>query len=261
MTGESPLLESIINFSNDAIITQTSDGVITSWNKAAEKLFGFAADEVVGKHVSVIVPPHLSDSQAQVISQILAGSPARQFETVRTLKDGRTVLISLTVSPLVNKKGEIIGVSKIARDITAEKAISESLEERNDILESLDEAFFAVDQNWTVTYWNNKAEQKLGKSAAEMVGCNLWAVYSDSLQSESYRRYHVSMETNTVAHFEDYYAALQRWFEIKACPSKRGLSVYFNDITERKAAELKLIELNGHLSPAGKSNAANQCRT
>jgi PAS domain S-box-containing protein len=126
----------------------------------------------------------------------------------------------------------------------AELAITEVLEEKNTILESIGDAFFAVDKNWMVTYWNNQAEKLLGKSKNEMLGRHLWKVFSDNIDSKSYQKYFEACETNQVVHFEDYYPALARWYEISAYPSHNGLAVYVRDITERKLSEIRLTELN-----------------
>jgi PAS domain S-box-containing protein len=115
----------------------------------------------------------------------------------------------------------------------AEIAEIHALEEKNIILESIGDAFFAVDKNWTVTYWNHMAEKVLGRTKDEIIDHNLWDVYSDSIDSESYKRYHQAIETNQVVRFEDYYPPLKKWYEISAFPSNNGLSVYFKDITER----------------------------
>ena len=126
----------------------------------------------------------------------------------------------------------------------AEIIAKETLEERNTILESIDDAFFAVDKNWIVTYWNKTAEKVLTKAKEDMIDNNLWDVFSDSIDSQSYRKYHQAIETNQAEHFEDYYSPLNKWYEISAYPSGSGLSVYFKDITDRKMSELQLTELN-----------------
>ena len=115
----------------------------------------------------------------------------------------------------------------------AEIAAKQALDERNTILESIDDAFFAVDKNWVVTYWNHMAEKVLGRPKNEILYHNLWEVYSDSIDSESYKKYHQAIETRRVVRFEDYYPPLEKWYEISAFPSDTGLSVYFKDITER----------------------------
>lgn len=137
----------------------------------------------------------------------------------------------------------------------AELAVIEGFTEKNIILESIGDAFFAVDRNWTVNYWNNKAEKVLYKTRQQTIGHNLWTVFSDAIGSESYKKYHLAIQTKQAVHFEDYYPPLLKWYDISAYPSDNGLSVYFKDITERKKIRSALEESERnysalfHLSP------------
>jgi PAS domain S-box-containing protein len=132
---------------------------------------------------------------------------------------------------------------------------AEAMQERSIILESIADAFFAVDKNWRVTYWNKSAEKVLMKTRAEMLNNNLWTVFSNSLGSKSYQEYHRAIQHNTPVHFEDYFEPLHSWYEISAYPSGSGLSVYFKDISERKQLDTILQESEQrysdvfHLSP------------
>jgi PAS domain S-box-containing protein len=139
----------------------------------------------------------------------------------------------------------------------AEISVNEILEDRNIILESIGDAFFAVDKNWTVTYWNKIAEKVLGKPKQEMLNHNLWDIFTDSTDSVSYKNYHLAIESNNAIHFEDYYPPLDKWHEISAYPSESGLSVYFKDITERKVSESLLKELNQSLQTQTKELATS----
>src|SRR5215471_3283846 len=113
------LLAGIVDSSDDAIVSKSLEGIITSWNRAAERMFGWTADEAVGKSVIMIIPPELRDEETMILSRLRQGQRIEHVETVRVTKDGRRLNISLTVSPVRNKYGEIIGASKIARDITS----------------------------------------------------------------------------------------------------------------------------------------------
>lgn len=115
----------------------------------------------------------------------------------------------------------------------AEVSETSALAERNSILESIGDAFFAVDKSWIVTYWNRMAEKMLGMPKSDIIGRNLWDVYADFIDSESYKKYHLALETNSIVRFEDYFPQNDTWFDISAFPSKTGLSVFFKDITER----------------------------
>lgn len=119
--GLSSLLIAIVNSSDDAIISKTLDGIITSWNPAAEAMFGYTAAEVVGQSIRIIIPSDRQDEEDFVLGKIRCGERVDHFETIRQTKDGQLLNISLTVSPVRNGSGTVVGVSKIARDITVRK--------------------------------------------------------------------------------------------------------------------------------------------
>jgi PAS domain S-box-containing protein len=131
------LSAAIVESSHDAIISKDLTGVITSWNKGAERLFGYAADEIVGKPVTVLIPTDRHDEEPGILQRIARGERIEHYETVRRRKDGTLLDISLTVSPIRNAEGRIIGASKIARDITDRKRAEELLRQQSDRLERL----------------------------------------------------------------------------------------------------------------------------
>ena len=120
-------LAAIVESSHDAIISKNLNGVIKTWNKEAENLFGYTAAEAVGRHISLVIPPERLSEEDLIISKIRNGERVDHFETVRLTKDGKPVDISLTISPIRDDKGNIIGASKIARDITEQKALEERM--------------------------------------------------------------------------------------------------------------------------------------
>jgi PAS domain S-box-containing protein len=124
----SALLAAIIDSSDDAIISKTLEGVITSWNAGAERIFGYNPAEAVGQHITLIIPSDRHGEEVEVLARISRGDKVDHFETVRQAKDGRQLNISLTVSPVRNSHGQIIGASKVARDITARKRSEEERE-------------------------------------------------------------------------------------------------------------------------------------
>lgn len=115
-------LASIVESSDDAIVSKDLDGIITSWNRGAEHLFGYTADEAIGKPVMILIPPDRENEEPEILSRIRRGERIDHYETIRRRKDGSLVDISLTVSPLRNADGKIIGASKIARDITERRS-------------------------------------------------------------------------------------------------------------------------------------------
>jgi PAS domain S-box-containing protein len=123
-------LAAIVESSDDAIVSKDLNGVISSWNSAAERLFGYKADEVIGKSVTILIPPESHDEEPSILDRIRRGERIDHYETVRRRKDGRLLDISLTVSPIRNASGRIVGASKIARDITERK----ESEARRDLL-------------------------------------------------------------------------------------------------------------------------------
>jgi PAS domain S-box-containing protein len=120
-------LASIVESSNDAIITMNLDGIISSWNKSAEQLFDYTAEEVIDKHITIYIPPERHDEEPSILARLRRGERVDHYETVRQRKDGSLVDISLTVSPIKNAQGEIVGASKIARNITERKRNDEHI--------------------------------------------------------------------------------------------------------------------------------------
>ena len=122
--------------SDDAILSKTVDGVITHWNPGAERLYGYAAEEAIGQPVSLIMPPELPDELSKVLAQIRQGERVDHYETVRMRKDGRRIEVSVTVSPVQDRAGRIVGASSIARDITERREVEAARRER-DIVRSV----------------------------------------------------------------------------------------------------------------------------
>lgn len=113
------LLAAIVDSSSDAILSKDLDGRITSWNRAAERMFGYTAEEVLGQPVTILFPPDRVDEETAILERIRRGEPVEHYETVRRRKDGSLIDISLTVSPVMDSEGNVVGASKIARDVTA----------------------------------------------------------------------------------------------------------------------------------------------
>jgi PAS domain S-box-containing protein len=133
----SSLVTAIVDSSDDAIVSKNLDGFVTSWNKGAERLFGYTAQEAVGRHITLIVPRDRQDEEATILQRLRRGERVEHFETLRIRKDGTIFDCSLTISPVRDVAGRVVGASKVARDITARKqteaelkAVREKLEER-----------------------------------------------------------------------------------------------------------------------------------
>jgi PAS domain S-box-containing protein len=122
-------LAAIVQSSDDAIVSKNLNGIITSWNAAAERIFGFTRDEAVGSPVTLIIPPELQDEEKQILGRLRKGERIDHFETVRITKSGRRLNVSLTISPVRDSSGRIVGASKIARDVSERKRIEDALHE------------------------------------------------------------------------------------------------------------------------------------
>jgi PAS domain S-box-containing protein len=134
------LLASIIDSSDDAIVSKTLEGIITSWNRGAERLFGYTAKEAIGQPISMIIPLDRRDEETQILGRLRQGERIDHFDTVRVRKDGTKLDISLTISPVRDAAGKIIGASKIARDITGRKRIERELNESEQRFRTLADA-------------------------------------------------------------------------------------------------------------------------
>ena len=134
------LLASIVDSSDDAIISKTLEGVITSWNAGAERLFGYTAKEAIGQHISMIIPRDRLDEETKLLARLSQGDRIDHFDTIRVRKDGATLDVSLSISPVRDSAGKIIGASKIARDITARKRIERELHQSEERFRTLADA-------------------------------------------------------------------------------------------------------------------------
>jgi PAS domain S-box-containing protein len=124
-------LAAIVESSDDAIISKDLNGIITSWNRGAEKIFGYKAEEIVGKHVSTLAAPEVVDEIPNILDRLRRGELVDHYETKRKTKDGRILTVSLTVSPIRDAAGKIVGASKVARDITERQRQEQALREAN----------------------------------------------------------------------------------------------------------------------------------
>jgi PAS domain S-box-containing protein len=173
------LLASIVESSDDAIFSADMDGAITSWNGGAERIFGYAAQEVIGHPVSVLYLSGNVDEMPAILQRIRSGESVDHYETVRRHKDGSRISVSLTISPIRDEAGLIIGASKIARDITEIKRLIEReqvsrAESRfRKLLEAAPDAIFEVDTQGKIILLNQAAEKMFGYDREELLGFNV----------------------------------------------------------------------------------------
>jgi PAS domain S-box-containing protein len=171
-------LVSIVESSDDAIISKDLDGVIQTWNAAAEHLFGYTAEEAVGQPVTMLIPAERQDEEPGILARIRRGERIHHYETVRRRKDGSLVDISLTVSPVRDDKGRIVGASKIARDITERKEaqlkLQQSEQRLQELLAAIPAAIYTTDAAGKITYFNQAAVDLAGRTPT--LGSDEWCV-------------------------------------------------------------------------------------
>src|SRR5258707_1233540 len=186
---ESSRLAAIVSSSDDAIVSKTLDGTITSWNAGATNILGYEADEMIGQPITRIIPPELHEEETQILARLHRGERIRHYETIRLAKDGRRVDISLTVSPLLNQSGKVVGASKVARDITERKLAEQALRETTARLRALTETavdgVILIDARGVVLIFNPACEKLFGYSADEVIGENV-----KMLMPQPYRHEH-----------------------------------------------------------------------
>jgi PAS domain S-box-containing protein len=240
------LFSAVVESSNDAIITKTLDGVITGWNRAAERLFGFTAAEAVGNRIDIIVPPDRLPEVRHILDRIAQGEAIEQYETLRQHKDGREVHVSLGVSPIRSAGGEIIGASKIARDISESKrtqqALNQEIEERQRIFETSQDLILVTDTYGRFVQVSPSSMTILGYRPEEMIGhVAIEFIHPDDLDStreEMREARHGWQMRNFETRYvhKDGKAVQLTWMGTWSEPVRRHFFVG-RDLTEKRAAE------------------------
>jgi PAS domain S-box-containing protein len=184
------MFAAIVDSSEDAIISKTLDGVITSWNRASEKLYGYTEEEILGKPITILIPHERDQEEEHIIDKIRHGENVDHFETIRISKTGKLIPISLTVSPIRNSKGLIIGASKIARDISKQKLAEERLQRYAENLEILNSVGRVVSESLDI----QDILQNVTDATTRLTGAAFGAfVYNQvDKQGESYKLYTLS---------------------------------------------------------------------
>jgi PAS domain S-box-containing protein len=256
-------LVSIVRNSQDAIIGKTLDGIVTSWNQGAERLFGYRAEEMVGEPVTKLIPGERIEEETEILAQIRRGERFDHYETVRRRRDGRLVDVSLTVSPIRDAEGRLIGASKIARDITERKAAEKKLQESQvrfeAVIESAMDAIITIDETQRVVLFNAAAERMFGCAASQALGRSLDRFIPTRLReahSAHVRAFAVTGVTSrAMGKFGDLVGLHVdgREFPIEASISQAEVAgaklctVILRDITQRKEAERALSRSEGEL--------------
>ena len=245
-TERERLFSAVVESSNDAIITEKLDGTITGWNGAAERLFGFTAAEAVGRHIDIIVPSERLAELDDILTRIGRGEAIADHETSRVTKDGRTLTVSIAISPLMSSSGEIVGASKIAHDITESKsteaALNQEIEERERIFETSQDLILVTDTKGTfvqvspssMTILGIKPEEMIGHSAVEFIHPDDLESTRDEMRFARRGRQMRNFETRYV--HKDGHAVYLTWMGTWSEPVRRHFFIG-RDLTEKQAAE------------------------
>lgn len=261
-------LAAIVQFSSDAIVGKDLQSRVTSWNAGAERMFGYTADEMVGQSITRIIPRERKEEEATILARIKRGENVEHFETQRLRKDGTVIEVSVAVSPIKTPDGQIVGASKVARDITerkkAEKALQESEERLHMVFENLSEGLVISRLDGQLLYWNRAGLEMHGFSTLEEGVRRL---------PEFDQIYELSTPGGAVLPLQDWpMARVMRGGSLRGCEvhvrrrdidwerdfsysgalvRERGgeqlAFVTISDITQRKAAEMALRETESEL--------------
>ena len=231
-----------------AIFMLDGEGHVSTWNSGARRIKGYEASEILGEHFSVFYTEE--DVKRGHPEEVLCLAAANgQYEEVglRVRKDGATFWANVVITALRDGAGNLRGFAKVTRDITERKEAEEkerlllreqaAREQATDILESISDAFYAVDEEWRFTYVNGKAEELWGRSREELLGKNVWEEFPEAVDAESYRQIRRAMEEGVTTEFETVLPVRGAWLAGRAYPSREGLSVYFRDVTAQRRAE------------------------
>lgn len=193
-------LAAIVESSDDAIISKTLEGTILSWNQGAQRIFGYTAEEAIGKSIYFLIPPDRIDEEPKILERLKGGERIDHYETVRLAKDGRAINISLSVSPIKDRNGKVIAVSKIARDITERKRTEARLREQAEVIETINR----VGQVLSAELNLQNVVQAVTDAATELTGARFGAFFFNvaNQSGESYLLYVLSgVAKEAFAHF------------------------------------------------------------
>lgn len=262
-------LAAIVESSEDAVISKSLEGIIETWNKSAERVFGFSASEVVGKPITLLIPEERIEEEKKILKRIRSGDRLEHFETLRRRKDGTKIDVSLTISPIRNEQGQVIGASTIVRDITESKKAEEQLKRAlafdEAVMSSMGEGLYTVDPHGRLTFMNPAAQRLLGWSLQELIGRKMHDVTHHTrpdgspFPAEECPGLQVLQKGTALSECEDVFIRKDgSFFDVLYSSSPlrdekgeiTGLAVVFRDTSDRKHAEMERAKLLRHAEQA-----------
>ncbi len=242
-------LAAIVAASDDAIVASTLDGIVTDWNSGAEKIFGYPAAEIIGKPVDMLLPPTHRHEASAILGRLRRGERVELPETRRLRKDGETIDVSLTISPVWDDGGRLVGASRVARDITAAKRATTALAEREahlrSILDTVPDAMVVFDPHGTMQSFGTAAERLFGYAADEVVGRNV-----SMLMPPSYREQHDGCLTRYLTTGERKDGStfpMELSVGEARSAQRRFFTGFMRDLTDRQQTQLRLQALQAEI--------------
>lgn len=244
-------LATIIATSDDAIISKDLNGIISSWNEGARRIFGWEAEEILGQSILRLIPSDLQHEEDFILAKIRSGHRIEHFETTRVRKNGERFPISVTISPIKDDNGRIIGASKIARDISDRRRADESRFRLAAIVDTADDAIISKDLNGIITTWNNGARRLFGYEPDEIIGQSILRLIPEHLQHEETEILRKLRAGEQIEHYETTRVSKNgelREVSITVSPIRNargeviGGSKIARDVADRKKVERLAIE-------------------
>ena len=243
------LLATIVEDSNDAIYSESFDQTVLSWNAGAERIYGFTADEIIGKNIGIIIPQEQVEEYLKLHERVHRGEKVSHYEAVRIRKDGKTIWVSISISPLRNNEGQVVGVTKIVRDITERKGHEENLILKEKVLREISQGVIITDANRLIISANQAFLAITGYREEEILGRNCKFLQGPQTDAGTVEKIRAALNKGV-----EFYGEIQNyrkdgtlfWNQLSISPMRgeQGEVTHFigvqSDITDRVDAETKM---------------------
>jgi two-component system sensor kinase FixL len=266
-------LAAIVNSSDDAIIGKTLEGIITDWNRGAEVIFGYSAAEVIGKSVAILLPADKGNEEDDILGRIRRGEQVEHFETRRRRKDGEIIHVSMTVSPVWDSEGHLVGASKVARDISEARrsraVVSEREAHLQSVLDTIPDAMIVIDTHGIIQSFSATAERLFGYKGEEAIGRNVSILMPAPYhgQHDGYLAHYLSTGERRIIGKGRVVVGKRRDgstfpMELAVGETRSGERRFFTgfvrDLTERQETQQRLQELQAELIHMGRFTALGE---
>lgn len=238
--------KAIFEKARNVIYVISPDGKLQSINPIFEELTGWSVENWIGQSFTQLVHPDDLNFVVNSVKSVLAGEIVETYELRIKIKSGEYIIVEFTPS-LLKSGQEIIGILGIATDLTERKKNEEELKHAEEVIidtiENMTDGFVSLSTEWVYTNVNFRAAEMFGRKPEQLIGKHIWTEFPEGIGQPFYNNYYKAVETQQTIYFEDFYSPWDRWFENRIIPSKDGLSIFFQDITDRKQAEKEIAIL------------------